>query len=91
MTTIALKTAPITVIAAPAIATAVVVVTSAAALQPIAEIAAVPFHNGVQFLASLQVDGFSRTAACAVAGVLFLAGVVSGLSGFAFAAVPCQI
>jgi hypothetical protein len=91
MTTIALKTAPITGIAAPAIATAVVVATSAAALYPIAEIAAVPFHHGAQFLASLQVEGFSRTAACAVAGVLFLAGVVSGLSGFAFAAVAACV
>jgi hypothetical protein len=48
-------------------------------------------HRVAQFVASLEVGNFSPTGACTVAGVLFLAGVVSGLSGFAFAAVAATV
>jgi hypothetical protein len=85
MTTIALKQAPgLAVIA-------IVVVAGALAVEPVAPIAAALVHRGGQFLANLQVAGFSPSAACAVTGVLFLAGVVSGLSGFAFAAVAACV
>ena len=49
-------------------------------------------HVGSPHVSSLHIGGgFSPAAACAVAVVLFLAGVVSGLSGFAFSAVAACI
>jgi uncharacterized protein len=89
MTTTALKPAPITGIAA-AVAIAVVMA-GVSALPVISQIAGASLHRGAQFVASLTVGSFSPTAACAVAGVLFFAGVVSGLSGFAFAAVAATV
>ena len=45
-------------------------------------------HAGSSLVPSLHIGtGISPVAACVVAVVLFLAGVVSGLSGFAFSAV----
>jgi len=49
-------------------------------------------HVGSSLVSSLHVGtGFSPAAAAAVALVLFLAGAVSGLSGFAFSAVAACI
>lgn len=90
MTTTALKPAPITGIAASAVAIAVVMA-GVSAFPLISRIAGASLHRGAQFVASLEVGSFRLTAACAVAGVLFFAGVVSGLSGFAFAAVAATV
>ena len=49
-------------------------------------------HAGSSLVPSLHIGtGISPVAACVVAVVLFLAGVVSGLSGFAFSAVAAGI
>jgi uncharacterized membrane protein YfcA len=49
-------------------------------------------HAGSSMVASLHIgSGFNPTAAAALALVLFLAGTVSGLSGFAFSAVAAFI
>jgi uncharacterized protein len=49
-------------------------------------------HFGSSLLSSLHIaSGFNPAAAAVVALVLFLAGVVSGLSGFAFSAVAACI
>lgn len=49
-------------------------------------------HDGFAFLSSVNIHGsFSPAVAGAVALVLFLAGVVSGLSGFAFSAIAACI
>ena len=49
-------------------------------------------HAGSSLVSSLHIGtGISPVAACVVAVVLFLAGVVSGLSGFAFSAVAACI
>ena len=49
-------------------------------------------HAGSSLVPSLHIGtGISPVAACVVAVVLFLAGVVSGLSGFAFSAVAACI
>jgi uncharacterized protein len=49
-------------------------------------------HVGSALVSSLYIgSGFRPLAACVVAVVLFLAGVVSGLSGFAFSAVAACI
>ena len=49
-------------------------------------------HIGSSLVSSLPIgSGFSPVAAAAVALVLFLAGTVSGLSGFAFSAVAACI
>ena len=49
-------------------------------------------HAGSSLVSSLHiVSGFNPSAVAAVALVLFLAGVVSGLSGFAFSAVAACI
>ena len=49
-------------------------------------------HAGSSLVASLHIgSGLNPTAAAAIALVLFLAGVVSGLSGFAFSAVAAGI
>jgi uncharacterized protein len=49
-------------------------------------------HVGSSLVSSLHIgSSFSPVAAGTIAVVLFLAGVVSGLSGFAFSAVPASI
>jgi uncharacterized protein len=48
-------------------------------------------HDVVAFVSTLNIGGFSPAVAGIVALVLFLAGVVSGLSGFAFSAVAACI
>ena len=49
-------------------------------------------HNGFTFVSTLYIGGgFNPAVAGAIAVVLFLAGVVSGLSGFAFSAVAACV
>jgi uncharacterized membrane protein YfcA/tetratricopeptide (TPR) repeat protein len=49
-------------------------------------------RNGLAFVSTLHIDGgFTPAVAGAIAVVLFLAGVVSGLSGFAFSAVAACV
>ena len=48
-------------------------------------------HDVVAFVSTLNIGGFSPAVAGIVALVLFLAGVVSGLSGFAFSAVAACV
>jgi uncharacterized membrane protein YfcA len=49
-------------------------------------------HDGYAFVSTLHIDGgFSPAVVGIIAVVLFLAGVVSGLSGFAFSAVAACV
>jgi uncharacterized protein len=48
-------------------------------------------RQAAAFVSFLHISGVSPAEACVVAAVLFLAGVVSGLSGFAFSAVAACI
>jgi hypothetical protein len=48
-------------------------------------------HNGFASVSALHIGGFSPAVAGAITVVLFLAGLVSGLSGFAFSAVAACV
>jgi uncharacterized membrane protein YfcA len=86
MTGSAVKRAPITGIAI-AIAT-FALVGIAIASRPVKGSAVALLHVGSPLVSGLYIgSGFSPFAACVIAVVLFLAGLVSGLSGFAFSAV----
>jgi uncharacterized membrane protein YfcA len=82
----AVKRAPITGVA-------VTIATFAAigigiASRPVNDAALILLHVGSPIVSGLHISSnFSPIAACIIAIVLFLAGVVSGLSGFAFSAV----
>src|SRR5262249_30105395 len=82
----ALRQAPIAGLAVPIGTLALVGIAIAA--SEVGDNALALLHNGFAFLSILGVvAGFSPAVAGIVAFVLFLAGVVSGLSGFAFSAV----
>jgi uncharacterized protein len=92
MTGTAIKQAPIIGLAA-AIAT-FAVAGIAIATRGVQDHVLASLHVGLPLFSSLSLhigSGFSAVAACVVAVVLFLAGVVSGLSGFAFSAVAACI
>ena len=87
---IAVKRAPVTDIgvAFATFAVAGIVV----APQTIEDSALALLHIGSSLVSSLHIGScFSPIAACTIVIVLFLAGVVSGLSGFAFSAVAAGI
>jgi uncharacterized membrane protein YfcA len=86
----ALRQAPIAGVAVPIGTLALVGIAIAA--SEVGDNALALLHNGFAFLSTLDVAaGFSPAVAGIVAFVLFLAGVVSGLSGFAFSAVAACI
>ena len=86
----ALRQAPIAGLAVPIGTLALVGIAIAA--SEVGDNALALLHNGFAFLSTLGVvAGFSPAVAGIVAFVLFLAGVVSGLSGFAFSAVAACI
>jgi uncharacterized protein len=86
----ALKQAPIAGVAVPIAILALVGVAIAA--REVGDNALAMLHNGFASLSALGVGcGLSPAAAGVVAFVLFLAGVVSGLSGFAFSAVAACV
>ena len=90
MMSIAVKRAPITSFSV-AVAT-FGVAGIAIASRAIEDGASALLHIGSSLVSSLHVGtGFSPATAAAVALVLFLAGAVSGLSGFAFSAVAASI
>jgi len=87
---IAVKRAPVTDIgvAFATFAVAGIVI----APQTIEDSALALLHIGSSLVSSLHIGScFSPIAACTIVIVLFLAGVVSGLSGFAFSAVAAGI
>jgi uncharacterized protein len=85
-----LKQAPIAGIAVPIVAT-LAVVGIALARRAVGDNALSLLHL-TSFVSTLSIGGgFSATTAGVVAGALFLAGVVSGLSGFAFSAVAACV
>src|SRR5271165_5438989 len=86
----ALKHAPIAGVAVPIATLALVGVAIAA--RGVGDNVLAMLHDGYASLSALGVGcGVSPAAAGVVAVVLFLAGVVSGLSGFAFSAVAACI
>jgi uncharacterized membrane protein YfcA len=86
MTGDAVKRAPITGIAVTIATFAVAGILIAS--RPVKDNALALLHLGWPLVPSLHIGGgLSPVAACVIAVVLFLAGVVSGLSGFAFSAV----
>src|SRR6516162_7296395 len=90
MMSIAVKRAPITSFSV-AVAT-FGVAGIAIASRAIEDGASALLHIGSSLVSSLHVGtGFSPATAAAVALVLFLAGAVSGLSGFAFSAVAASV
>ena len=90
MPTTALKRPPIAGVAVSIATLALVGV--AIAEREVGDNALTMLHDGVGSLSALGVGcGLSPTAAGVVAVVLFLAGVVSGLSGFAFSAVAACV
>jgi uncharacterized membrane protein YfcA len=90
MTSNAVKQAPIIGLSA-AIATSAVA-GIAIAWRAVGDQASAVLHVGVSLVSSMHIgSGFNSTAAAGVALVLFLAGAVSGLSGFAFSAVAACI
>lgn len=90
MATTALKQEWIAGIAVP---TATLVVAGIAIVQlAVGDNALALVRDGFAFVSSLHIGGgFSPAVASAIAVVLFLAGVVSGLSGFAFSAVAACV
>ena len=91
MPAIVLKQAPIVGVAVPIVAT-LAVVGIALAPRAIGDNALALLQDFVPFVSTLNIGGgLSPAAAGVVAVVLFLAGVVSGLSGFAFSAVAACI
>jgi len=90
MTGTAIKQAPIISLATAVTSFAVVGI--AIAPWAVKDHALALLHVGLPLFSSLHMGtGFSPLVACVVAVVLFLAGVVSGLSGFAFSAVAACI
>jgi hypothetical protein len=90
MATTALKQEWIAGIAVP-IAT-LAVVGFAVAQPAVGDNALALLRDGFAFVSTLHIGGgFSPAVASAIAVVLFLAGVVSGLSGFAFSAVAACV
>jgi uncharacterized membrane protein YfcA len=86
MTGNAVRRAPFTGIAVTIATSALVGI--AIASRPVKDNALALLHVGSPLVSGLLIgSGFSPIAACVIAVVLFLAGVVSGLSGFAFSAV----
>jgi uncharacterized membrane protein YfcA len=91
MTATALKQKPIAGIAVPIIAT-LVIAGIAIAPRAVKDGALALLHDGFAFVSTLNIGGgFSPATAGLIAIVLFLAGVVSGLSGFAFSAVAACV
>src|SRR5260370_27038014 len=91
MTSTAVKQKPIAGIAVPIVA-ALTVVGIGIAPRAVKDNPLALLHDVVAFVSTLDIGGgFSPAVASAVALVLFLAGVVSGLSGFAFSAVAACI
>ena len=72
---------------------AILAVVGFAVAQPaVGDNAVALLRDGFAFVSTLHVGGgFSPAVASAIAVVLFLAGVVSGLSGFAFSAVAACV
>ena len=90
MINIAIKRAPITDIAVAIAAFAAAAI--AIAPQAVAERASALLHVVASLVFSLNIgSGFSPVVAGAIVMVLFVAGVVSGLSGFAFSAVAASV
>ncbi len=90
MPTTALKRAPIAGVAVSVATLALVGVAIAA--REVGDKALTMLHDGVASLSALGIGcGLTPTAAGVVAFVLFLAGIVSGLSGFAFSAVAASV
>jgi hypothetical protein len=90
MISTAIKRAPITdiTVAIAAFAAAAIAI----APQAVAERALALLHVVASLVFSLNIgSGFSPVAAGAIVMVLFLAGVVSGLSGFAFSAIAACV
>ena len=86
-----LKHAPIAGIAVPILATLAVVGTVLAP-RAVETSTPAPLLDFLPFVSTLSIaGGFSATTVGVVAVVLFLAGVVSGLSGFAFSAVAACV
>ena len=91
MPAIVLKQASIAGVAVPIVAT-LAVVGIALAPRAVGDNALALLQDFVPFVSTLNIGGgLSPAAAGVVAVVLFLAGVVSGLSGFAFSAVAACI
>jgi len=91
MPAIVLKQASIAGVAVPIVAT-LAVVGIALAPRAIGDNALALLQDFVPFVSTLNIGGgLSPAAAGVVAVVLFLAGVVSGLSGFAFSAVAACV
>src|SRR6516225_8077253 len=90
MTATAVKQKPAAGIAFPVATLAVVGIAIAA--RAVGDSAPALLHGAVAFVSTLNIDsGFSPVVAGLVAVVLFLAGVVNRLSGFAFSAgAACQ-
>jgi uncharacterized membrane protein YfcA len=90
MTVTAVKQKPIVGIAVPIVAT-LAVVGIAIAPHAVKDNPLALVHDVAGFVSTLNIGGFSPAEAGAIAVVLFLAGVVSGLSGFAFSAVAACV
>jgi hypothetical protein len=91
MATTALKQERIYRIAVPILAT-LALAGMAIAPRTVGDNTRALLHHGFAFASTLNIgSGFSPAAASAIAVVLFLAGVVSGLSGFAFSAVAACV
>ena len=87
----AIKQAPIAGVAVPIVAT-LTLTGIAIAPRAVGDNALALLHDGFAFVSTLNIGGgFSPAVASAIAVVLFLAGVVSGLSGFAFSAVAACV
>ena len=92
MTGTAIKQAPIIGLAAATTTFAVAGI--AIATRGVQDHVLASLHDGFPLFSSLSLhigNGFSPFTAGAIVMVLFLAGVVSGLSGFAFSAVAAGI
>jgi uncharacterized membrane protein YfcA len=91
MATTALKQELIAGIAVPIVAT-LAVPGIAIASRTVGDNTLALLHDGIAFVSTVNIGGgFSPAVAGAIAVVLFLAGVVSGLSGFAFSAVAACV
>ncbi len=91
MTATAVKQKPIAGIAVPIVA-ALTVAGIGIAPRAVGDNTLALLHDGVAFVSTLNIGGgFSPAVAGAIAVVLFLAGVVSGLAGFAFSAVAACV
>jgi uncharacterized membrane protein YfcA len=87
----ALKRAPIAGIAVP-VATSLAVAGIAIASRAVGDSASATLRGGLSYFSKLTMSsGLSPWVASVVAVVLFLAGLVSGLSGFAFSAIAACV